>query len=136
MSGAFTLAQLVTAPLFALVGIYLSAGLIHLVLMLLRGTPRRFDGTLTVVGYAYGLFALGILPLCGGMVATVWYLAVVIIGLGEAQRCGPGKAALAVFAPFLLACLCCCSAIGIGGAGLTSILSDLAGAAKEQGTSL
>jgi len=136
MSGAFTVGQLVTAPLFALIGIYLSAALLHLVLLVLRATPRRFDATLTTVGYAYGLFGLGVLPLCGGPVALVWYLAVVIIGLGEAQRCGAGKAAVAVFAPVLLACVCCCGAVGLGGAGAVQALKELADTAKDQGTSL
>ena len=136
MGGAFTFGQVIMAPLMALIGIYLSAGLLHLVLMLLRASPRRFDGTLTAVGYAYGLFALGVVPVCGGLVALVWYLAVLIIGLGETQRCGPGKAALAVFAPVILACLCCCGALGLGGAGALKTLQELADTAKDTGTSI
>jgi len=136
MGGAFTFGQVIMAPLMALIGIYLSAALLHLVLMLLHATPRRFDGTLTAVGYSYGLFALGVVPVCGSLVALVWYLAVLIMGLGETQRCGPGKAALAVFAPVILACLCCCGALGIGGAGALKTLQELANTARDAGTSI
>ena len=43
-----------------------------------------------------------------------------IIGLAEAQRCGPGKAAAAVFTPLVLFCLCLCAvgvAVAVGMAG-------------------
>ena len=134
-----TLAQVVLAPLFALIGIYLSAALLHLILMLFKAAPRGFDATLTVVGYASGLQLLLAVPGCGSLLAGLWTLVVLIIGLGEAQRCGPGKAAAAVFLPVLLACLCCCAAIGAGGAGIVEALKaagQAADAAKNQGTNL
>jgi hypothetical protein len=40
-------------------------------------------------------------------------LVALVIGLGAIQRCGTGKAVLAVFAPFLLACVCICGAAGL-----------------------
>jgi hypothetical protein len=139
MTGWMTVLQVVAAPLVALVGIYLNAAVVHLFLLLFRGAPRRFDATLTVVGYATGLQLLLVLPGCGGLVASVWYLVVMIIGLGEAQRCGAGKAAAAVFAPVVLVCACCCAALGVIGAGSAGFLEQLkhaAEAAKGQGTNL
>jgi hypothetical protein len=112
LSDTAILVQVALAPLFALLGIYLMAGLVHLALLLFRGAPRGFQATLTVVGYAHGLFLLLALPSCGGLVALVWSLVATIIGVGEAQRCGPGKAAAAVFSPLVLFCLCAC-AIGV-----------------------
>jgi len=138
-TGSMSVVQVVLAPLFALVGIYLNAAVIHLFLLLFKAAPRRFDATLTVVGYATGLQLLLALPGCGSLVAGVWYLVVLIIGLGEAQRCGPGKAAAAVFAPAALVCLCCCGALGLLGAGSAGFLEQLkqaAEAARTQGTSL
>ena len=117
--------------LLALLGIYLAAGVIHLVLMLFKGAGRGFDATLTVVAYASGLYLVMAVPQCGGLIALVWYLAVVIIGLGEAQRCGPGKSALAVFAPLLLLCACCCGLGAIGGAGAWSAIQQAAEAARQ-----
>jgi hypothetical protein len=139
VSGTVTVAQIVLAPLFALIGIYLNAAVVHLFLLLFRAAPRGFDATLTVVGYATGLQLLLALPGCGSLVAAIWYLVVLIIGLGEAQRCGPGKSAAAVFAPVVLACLCCCAALGVLGAGSAGLLEQLkqaAEAAKNQGTNL
>ena len=133
-SPAATAVQLVLAPLLSILGIYLSAGIIHLVLRLFKGSTRGFDATLTVVAYASGLYLVAAIPQCGGLIAMVWYLAVLIIGLGEAQRCGSGKAALAVFAPIILLCLCCCGLGMIGGAGAFAALKQAAEAARQQPT--
>jgi len=104
----------VLSPLVAFIGIYLVAGVVHLLLLLFRGAPRGFDATLTVVGYAAGLGIVLAVPVCGSLVAMVWGLVVLIIGLGEAQRCGAGKAAAAVLLPGVLACVCCCGLLGLG----------------------
>jgi hypothetical protein len=107
--GAIALQALAT-PLLALVAIYVAAAVFHLVLLLLRGAPRGFDATLTVVGYAYGIYLLGALPMCGGLVAVVWFAVAAIAGLTEAHRGRTWKSALAVSSPLLLLCLCGCLA--------------------------
>jgi hypothetical protein len=107
-TGAALALQALLVPLAALVGIYVVAAILHLVLLAIRGAPRGFDATLTVVGYGYGVYLLTALPMCGGLVAVVWFAVVAIIGLAEAQRSPTWKSALAVFSPFLLACLCAC----------------------------
>lgn len=113
-AGPAVLASAVFSPLVGLIGIYVSAAVVHLLLMLFRGAGRGFDATLTAVAYAYGLNLLLAIPGCGGFVAVIWYLVALVIGLGETQRCGPGKAAAAVFTPGLLLCACCCSLFGLG----------------------
>jgi hypothetical protein len=135
-SPAATAVQVMLTPLLALVGIYLSAGLVHLALMLFKGAGRGFQATLTVTAYASGLYLMAALPSCGGMVAMVWYLVALIIGLGAAHRTGPLKPALAVFAPLLLLCACCCAILGIGGAGFFKAAAEAAAAAKGKPTSL
>jgi hypothetical protein len=113
MGGAATVAQIVITPLVTLVFMYVGAAILHVLLMLFRGAKRPFDATLTAVAYANGLNLLLVVPGCGGLVAAVWGLVVLIIGLGEIQRCGSGKAAAAVLAPAALVCVCCCGALGI-----------------------
>jgi hypothetical protein len=102
--------QILAAPFLAVAALYLSAAVIHLCLLLFRAGPRGFDCTLTVVGYAAGLQLVAAVPVPGlaPTVATVWFLVAAIVGLGEAQRCGTGRAAAATLLPGLLLCLCCC----------------------------
>jgi hypothetical protein len=101
-------------PLIGLALIYLSAGITHVLLVLFRGAGRGFDATLTTVGYASGVYLVMVLPMCGSLIAPVWCIVCIIVGLAEAQRCGPGKAALAVITPFAL--VCCCACMGISSA--------------------
>jgi hypothetical protein len=129
---ALTLAQVVLTPILAVVGIYLAAAVLHLLLMLFRGAGRGFDATLTAVAYAAGLNLLNAVPVCGAILAAVWGLVALVVGLGEIQRCGPGKAAAAVLAPVALACVCCCAF----GLSLPAFLKGAAEAAKQGTTDL
>jgi hypothetical protein len=135
-TGGATVAQIVLAPLLAVIAIYLNSAVLHLLLMLFKAAKRGFDATLTVVAYATGLQLLLALPGCGSLVAAVWFLVVLIIGLGEAHRCGPGRAAAAVFTPVVLACACCACAVGLGGATFMKSLQQAADAAKSGTTNL
>lgn len=135
-TGGAVVAQVVLAPVFAFIGIYLVAAVVHLLLLLLKGAPRGFDATLTVSAYAAGLNLLLAIPGCGGIVSMVWWTVVLIIGLGEAQRCGPGKATAAVLAPAVALCLCCCGVIGLGASGMVQGLKQAADAAKQGPTNL
>lgn len=128
MGGSMTLGQVVLAPILTIVFMYVGSAILHLLLLLFRGANRPFDATLTVVAYANGLNLLLAVPGCGGLLALVWGLVVLVVGLGEAQRCGTGKAAAAVLAPAALACVCCCVGLGISAPAL---LKSLEGAARQ-----
>jgi len=136
LGGKMQLFEALLAPVLWFITAYVAAAVLHLLLLLFKGAPRGFDATLTTVGYSMGLLVLLALPVCGFIVAVIWMLVVVIVGLGEAQRCGPGKAAAAVFAPVLLFCACCCGAGVLGGAGAMKAIQQAVEAAKGQGTSL
>jgi hypothetical protein len=127
-TGTATLAQVILAPILTLVFIYVGAGILHLLLMLFRGAKRPFDATLTAVAYANGLNLLLAVPGCGHLLALVWGLVVLVIGLGEIQRCGSGKAAAAVLTPVVLLCACCCAAVGLS---VPALMKGIEGAARQ-----
>ena len=122
-SGAGTAIQVALTPLFAVAFIYVASGIVHALLVLFRGANRGFGATLTAVAYAFGLNLLLVVPACGGLIALVWTGVALVIGLGETQRCGPGKAAAAVFAPTLLVCVCACFAGALGLGGLLRVMN-------------
>ncbi len=130
--GSF-LAQLVATPIIALVGLYLTAAVFHVLLLVVRGAPRRFDATLTVVGYASGIFLIRAVPACGGLIAGVWFMVATIHGLAEAQRCGSAKSAFAVLMPLVLACLFACAAGAIAGMAGFSAWKGLGGTPPSTG---
>ncbi len=124
LSSGGTIAQAVLSPLFALIGIYVVSAVVHLLLMLFRGASRGFDATLTAVGYTAGLGLLLAVPGCGGLIAIVWGIVALIIGLGAVQRCGTGKSAAVVLGPAVAVCVLCCCAIFLG-IGMPAFLKGL-----------
>ncbi|HSM92756.1 MAG TPA: YIP1 family protein [Anaeromyxobacteraceae bacterium] len=119
--------QALFAPLAAVVGIFVSAAIFHALLLLVRGANRGFDATLTVVGYAWGISLLQLIPECGALVVPIWMAVVLITGFAEAHRCGTGKGAAAVLLPMALLCVCLCGAIALafGASGLGALTGQM-----------
>lgn len=92
---------------FVLVAVaFFSAGLLHLMLMVLGGANRPFEATFRVVCYAGGATAvLQLLPICGSWLATGWYLVALIIGISQVQNIGKWRAAVAILLPAVLCCV-------------------------------
>lgn len=90
------------SPLILLVALALTSGVVHLVLLLLRGTQHRFDTSVRVFCYAYSPMLFGVVPVVGAIVGALWMLGLAIIGLKEAHETVTWKPALAVLLPFFL----------------------------------
>ena len=117
--------QLVFGPVFIVVGVFIGAGLYHLVLLLLGQARQGFEATLRVVCYGQATSVLMILPFCGGVLAAVAWIVVGIVGLAEAHRIGRGSAAVAILAPVVLACCCCGLGLGLLFGGIAGLANHL-----------
>ena len=106
-------AQVVFGGVFAVIGMFVATGILHLMLLLLGGAQRGLEATFRVVAFAEATSLLFLVPFCGQFVGGVWCLVLYIIGLAEVHRIGHGKAAAAVLLPILLCC--CCAALLIFG---------------------
>jgi hypothetical protein len=109
-------AQAVFGGVFVVIGVFLAAGVLHLVLLLLGGARRDFEATLRVVSFSQATSILFLVPFCGQLVAGIWTLVLYVLGLAAAHQIGHGKAAAAVLLPILLVC-CCCAGIAFLFAG-------------------
>jgi len=109
--GLGAIVQLVTGPIWIVIGVFVAAGILHLLLMLVGAAPRDFEGTFRVVAYAHAVSVLGIVPFCGGLIGVVWWVVIVIIGFQVVHRATTVQAVIAVLAPFVLCC-CCCAGVG------------------------
>ena len=94
----------VVTPFAIIAGLFLGSGMLHLLLLMVRGSKNGFEATFRVVAYAYGSNIFMAVPFCGGFIAALWNIVVVIIGLKEAHGTSGGKAAFAVLFPVLLCC--------------------------------
>lgn len=79
---------LFVSPFKTIIAVYVSAALIHLWLIILRGRNGAFRDTTAAVCYAHAPLVFGVVPvpILGAVVGYVWYLAVLAIGLTYAQR--------------------------------------------------
>jgi hypothetical protein len=75
---------LVMVPVFMAAGIFLDAGLTHLLLMLLRGNSKKFEETFRVMCYSAAPTVLSAVPVAGQLLSPViliWYMTLQAIGL-------------------------------------------------------
>jgi hypothetical protein len=100
------------------IGPWISGGVHHLCLMLLKGTSKGYMNTVRVSAYTHGAMFWLFVPIVGPLIAAIFSIIAVIVGLDETHKCGTGKAAAAVFLPLVLFCGCCClfyAMIGMAG---------------------
>jgi hypothetical protein len=102
--------QIVFGAVFVVIGLFLAAGIFHVMLLLLGGAQRDFEASFRAVSYAQAPSVLLLIPFCGQLIAGLWTLMLYVIGLAEAHRIGYGKSAAAVLLPIVLLC-CCCAGI-------------------------
>ena len=119
---AQSLVFIVIAPILLVVALFIWAGIVHLLLLLLGGASAGFLATVRVLCYAGTTQLLGFVPVCGGIVGAIWGIVLDIIGLSEAHKTTTGKAALAVLLPLLLCCVCAVIGIVFMGAGIASLV--------------
>jgi hypothetical protein len=92
------------SPFLIILGLFVSSGILHVFLMMVKGARAGFEATFRVVAYGYSANIFLIIPFCGGLLAVVWAVVLYIIGLKEAHEITGGKAAFAVFLPLIVCC--------------------------------
>ena len=103
-TAAWAIGMIIIAPLFVIIGVFIGAAILHLMLMIVGGANSGFEATVRVVCYAQTAQLAGIIPFCGGLISLVWAIILYVIGLATAHRTTQGKAILAVLLPVVLCC--------------------------------
>ena len=92
-------------PLFLAAFAFVSAGLVHLALIVVGGAKRPFEATFRVACYAGGSTAvLQLLPVCGTVASSIWNFVCMIVGLSEVHGISKGRAIIAVLLPSIVCC--------------------------------
>lgn len=129
-SWAGLVAQVVFGGVSVTIGVFVTAGILHLMLLLLGGGQKSFEATFRAVSFAQAPMVLFVIPVflvpgCGALVA-IWSLVLYVIGLSEAHQIGRGRAVAAVLLPLVALC-CCCAGFAFTLAGA---IASLAGHAR------
>lgn len=97
------LVEFLISPIYLVISLFLSAGVVHLLLKLFGGAGGGYDRTTRVFAFAYSPQILGIIPWAGTIVGFVWMVVVAIAGLREAHQTTLRRAAAAVIIPLMIA---------------------------------
>jgi len=103
-TAAWAVGLIILAPILVIIGVFIGAAILHLMLMIVGGANNGFEATVRVVCYAQTAQLAGIIPFCGGLISMVWAIILYVFGLAAAHRTTQGKAVLAVVLPVVLCC--------------------------------
>jgi hypothetical protein len=90
--------SVVVGPLVSVIGVYLWAGMMFLMLRILQVDGRDFHTTLRIAAYANTMQLALLLPMLGGFFALAGTLVIMIIGIRTRNGIGGGKAGFIVTA--------------------------------------
>jgi hypothetical protein len=114
----------VLMPVILLIGLAIHTCILHLMLLIVGEGRRGLATTARVICYSHTSDLANLVPLCGGLLALVWFAALQVIGVARAHGCSYGKAALAVLLPILLCCSCLAVTLTFFGAALIGVLGN------------
>jgi hypothetical protein len=98
-------------PIFAVlavIGAFIMAAIYHVCLMMAGGSQSDagFEGTFRAMSYSYSAQVAGIVPIVGSLIALIWGIVLMVIGMSSIHRLSTGKAVIVVLIPAFLCCAC------------------------------
>lgn len=100
--------MMIFIPLLVLIGMFVSAALVHVSLLVTGGLPDSkggFEGTLRSQAYASSTQVAVIVPLVGGLVAAIWAIVLNVIGLKRMHGISTGRALVGILLPMVACCV-------------------------------
>ena len=125
-AGSF-LFNVIFAPVFIIIGIFIWSAILHLCLIVVGGLGQSragFEGSFRVISYSMVAQLANLVPIVGGMICLVWSLVLAVIGVREIHQTDQGKAVLAVLIPVILCCACMSMTLFVAGAGLMTMFAN------------
>ena len=97
------IALIVFAPVLAAMVLPLASLLLHACVMLVsEGSHKGFEATFRVCCYSTPSQICNFIPVLGSAAQVIWYTYLLVIGLKEVHDISTGKAAVAVFLPWIV----------------------------------
>ena len=84
--GVILLIIMIIIPVLWVAWIFVSSGITHLLLLIVRGGENGYEATLRVVSYSQATQVWSLIPFVGGTIGWIWQLVVQIIGLRHIHR--------------------------------------------------
>jgi hypothetical protein len=94
--------MMLVIPLMVAVGIFFYSGVLHLLLLMVRGGGNGFEATFRVVSYSQVVKVLGVIPLVGGLIGGIWQSIIQVIGLREIHETSYLRVIMAFLIPVVV----------------------------------
>ncbi|MFN8057596.1 MAG: YIP1 family protein [Vicinamibacterales bacterium] len=118
----------IVLPIILTCGLFIGSGIYHVLLGLLGGAKQPFEATFRTVAYGWGTtYLASVVPFCGSMVAALWTLYVLVVGLSKAHDTSTNTALMAVLIPTVV----CCGLAALAGIMFGIGIAALAGGAAS-----
>lgn len=92
---------MVLSPIYVIVTIFVTAALLHLCLLLVRGGKNGFAATFRVICYSQATQILAFVPIVGGLAGWIWQCFVQMIGLREIHETSYARIVIAFLIPLI-----------------------------------
>ena len=96
------LTLMVGIPLAVVLKMFFYSGILHLMLLIVRGGKKGYKSTFRVVAYSQAALVWNIIPFMGSWIATVWKLVIQVIGLREIHHISYTKVIVAFLLPVFI----------------------------------
>ena len=121
--GGGLIMNIVIAPFVIACGLFIGSAIFHVSFMIvgaLKGSRSQFEGTFRVVSYSSIAHIAYVIPFVGGLVALVWRIYLMMLGVQRLHKASQGKALMGILLPVLLCCVCAVVGMIFAGAALFS----------------
>jgi hypothetical protein len=96
------LTLMVGIPVAVVLNMIFYSGILHLMLLIVRGGKEGYQSTFRVVAYSQAALAWNIIPFMGAWIATVWKLVIQVIGLHEVHHISYARVIVAFLLPVFI----------------------------------
>ncbi|NLD36489.1 MAG: hypothetical protein GX654_06440 [Desulfatiglans sp.] len=93
---------IIWSPFFVFIQALFVSAVVHVILFMIGGVSRGFEGTLKVILYSKAVSILCVLPYIGDIIAFVWSLTIIVTGIREVHETSNGKAVFSLLLPVFL----------------------------------
>ena len=124
--GRGVIVTIVLAPLFIACGLFIGTAIFHVSLMIvgaLKASRSQFEGTFRAVSYSSIAHIAYVIPFVGGLVALVWRIYLMMVGVQQLHKTTQAKALLGIILPMILCCVCAAVGMIFAGAAIFGALN-------------
>ena len=107
--------QVVLGPVLVAIGVFVWAGLVHLMLLGLGAGRGGFGGTFGVACYSQAFAIFSLIPFCGTLLALPYLLVLSVVGLAAVHGIGEARGYMAIVLAIVLTCCCLLGAVVVLG---------------------